>query len=144
MGEVKMRSLRVVMDTNGLVSALLFGGTPGKLIPLWQEGRIKPYTSQEILDEVLRVLAYPRFSLSEQEIDYLLYQEILPFFYSVQEQPGPVIVKEDPSDDHFIRCAMVAQARIIISGDQHLLSLKNYEHINIVSPADFLRSKRWA
>ena len=139
-----MRSLRVVMDTNVLVSALLFGGTPGKLIPLWQEGRIKPYTSQEILDEMLRVLAYPRFNLSEQEIDYLLYQEILPFFYSVQEQPGPVIVKEDPSDDHSIRCAMVAQARIIISGDQHLLSLKNYEHINIVSPADFLRSKRWA
>jgi predicted nucleic acid-binding protein len=59
---------------------LLFGGTPGKLICLWQSDVIKPVASQEIVDEYIRVLTYPKFKLSEEEINYLLYQEILPFF----------------------------------------------------------------
>ncbi|MDZ7697485.1 MAG: putative toxin-antitoxin system toxin component, PIN family [Deltaproteobacteria bacterium] len=142
MGKVQMKPIRVVIDTNVLVSALLFGGTPGKLIPLWKNARIEPYLSKAILDEVMRVLAYPRFNLSEQEIEYLVYQEILPFFHNVEVQSGPIIIEDDPSDDHFLRCAMAARARHIISGDQHLLSLKKYGNIQIVSPGEFLRSNR--
>ena len=84
MGTVKIKPIRVVIDTNVVVSAILFGGTPGKLIPLWKTGEIKPYTSKKILNEYMRVLAYPRFNLSEKEIEYLIYQEILPFFHVIQ------------------------------------------------------------
>ena len=140
MGTVKIKPIQVVIDTNVVVSAILFGGTPGKLIPLWKTGEIKPYTSKKILDEYMRVFAYPRFNLSEKEIEYLIYQEILPFFHVIQVKSGPLIIKKDPSDDHFICCAESSGSKVIISGDQHLLSLKNYGKIKIISPSEFLKS----
>ena len=56
MGEVEIT--RIVIDTNVVVSALLFGGVPGKLVPLWKTGRIRVFTSREMIEEYLRVLAY--------------------------------------------------------------------------------------
>ena len=70
MGKVKVR--RVVIDTNVLISAFLFGGDPGELIPLWKSGRIHPLASKGIIDEYLRVLAYPKFSLSPEEINFIV------------------------------------------------------------------------
>jgi len=55
----------VVTDTNVFVSALLFGGPPGRLIPLWKPAKIQPHLTAEIVDELLHVLAYPRFELAE-------------------------------------------------------------------------------
>ena len=68
-----MGSFKVVIDTNVVISALLFGGAPGKLVAFWQRGIIKPKATKEIIDEYLRVLAYPKFELSEKEINYVLY-----------------------------------------------------------------------
>ena len=136
MGKIKV--IRVVIDTNVVISALLFGGIPGKLIELWKNGRIKPLVSKKIIDEYLKVLAYPKFNLSGEEINYLLYQEILPFFEVISVQQRPVIVKKDPSDDKFILCAQSGKAKVIISGDQHLLSLTSYKELKILSPSEFL------
>ena len=69
MGTVEVK--KVVIDTNVLVSALLFGGVPAQLIPLWKSRTIRPFCSRKIMDELLRVLAYPKFSLSQTEIEYL-------------------------------------------------------------------------
>jgi hypothetical protein len=132
-----MGALKVVIDTNVIISALLFGGIPAKLIALWQDGSIKPAASKEIIDEYLRVLAYPKFQLSEEEIQFLLYQEILPYFDVIVAQTGPRIIKKDPADDKFIRCALSANAKFIISGDQHLLALKEYQKIKILPPTEF-------
>ena len=137
MGAVEI--VRVVIDTNVMISALFFGGTPGKLIPLWKGGSVKAFASKEIIDEYLRVLTYPRFRLSENEIDYLVYQEILPYFEVASSKRGPAIVKKDPSDDKFIRCAQACHSRTIISGDRHLLALKKFGGIKIVSPSQFLK-----
>jgi putative PIN family toxin of toxin-antitoxin system len=134
-----MGALKVVVDTNVLVSALLFGGTPGRLIVLWQKGAIKPLASKEIIDEYLRVLTYPKFKLSEEEINFLLYQQILPYFDVIDAHPGPGIIKKDPEDDKFISCALAGKAKFIISGDQHLLASKSYRKIKILSPADFIK-----
>ena len=134
-----MGALKVVVDTNLLVSALLFGGTPGRLIVLWQMGAIKPMASKEIIDEYLRVLTYPKFKLSEEEINFLLYQQILLYFDVIDARPAPGIIKKDPEDDKFIRCALAGKAKFIISGDRHLLALKSYKKIKILSPADFLK-----
>jgi putative PIN family toxin of toxin-antitoxin system len=135
----KIEVTRVVIDTNVVVSGLLFGGVPGKLIPLWRGGRIRPLASSEIIDEYLRVLAYPKFELSEEEINYLLYQEKLPYFEIVTAKHGRVIVKEDPSDDVFIRCAVAGKANMIISGGRHLLALKSCGRIKILNPSQFLK-----
>jgi putative PIN family toxin of toxin-antitoxin system len=140
MGKIKV--IRAVIDTNVVVSALLFGGVPGELIPLWKSGKIKPLASSDIIDEYIRVLTYPKFKLSEDEINYLLYFEILPFFEIIAiKQKGQRIIAADPSDDKFIHCADSGNAKIILSGDQHLLSLKHYKNINIISPEQFLKIK---
>ena len=136
MGKVEIT--RVVIDTKVVVWALLFGGVPGKLVPPWKTGRIRAFASKEMIEEYLRVLAYPKFELSEEEINYLLYQEILPYFEIVKTKPGPMIVEEDPSDDMFIRCAEASKAEIILSGDQHLLDLKSYGKVKILTPSQFL------
>jgi len=140
-GQVK-RVIPVVIDTNVVISALFFGGTPGKLIPLWKSKKIRPHISRPIIDEYLRVLAYPKFQLSANEIHYILHQEILPWFeiVTVKTVPGPAIVSSDPSDDIFIRCAETAKVKTVISGDRHLLSMKSYVGIEFVSPAAFLKT----
>jgi putative PIN family toxin of toxin-antitoxin system len=142
MGKIKVT--RVVIDTNVVLSGLLFGGVPGNFIPLWRSGHIRPLASSEIIDEYLRVLAYPKFELSEEEINYLLCREILPYFEIVTVKRGRVIVKEDPSDDMFIRCAVAGKAEIIISGDRHLLALKSYGKIKILTPSEFLKQLKQA
>ncbi len=114
---------KIVVDTNVLVSGLLFDGKPGELIKLWKEGLIVPLCSKEIVREYLRVLAYPKFQLSESEIDFLLAHEILPYFEVLTVTPGKPFVTTDPSDDKFIWCAMVGRADVIVSGDEHLLNL---------------------
>jgi putative PIN family toxin of toxin-antitoxin system len=133
-----MVAVKVVVDTNVLVSALLFGGKPGKLIPLRQRGTIRPLASKEIIEEYLRVLTYPKFKLAEEDINFLLYREILPYFEVVDVEPGPRIIKKDPEDDKFIRCALAGKAKWIISGDGHLLALKTYQKIKILTPSEFL------
>ncbi len=130
----------VVVDTNVLISALLFGGTPGKLIELWKKGTIRPTASREIIDEYLRVLAYPKFRLTENEIGYLLYRKILPHFKIVIAEKGKTIVTVDPSDDKFIWCALAGKARYIITSDKHLLSLISHQGISILTPSAFLKS----
>jgi putative PIN family toxin of toxin-antitoxin system len=129
---------RVVIDTNVLVSGLLFGGAPGEIVNACKEGRIRPICSAEIVEEYLKVLAYPKVRLSEREIEFLLTVEILPYFEVVEVKSGKSYIKEDPSDDKFIRCAVTGRARAIISGDDHLLGLAQ-SPVWIVSAAEFMR-----
>ena len=134
MGEIK-----VVIDTNVIISAILFDGIPGELIPLWKSSRIKPLASKEIIDEYIKVLAYPKFELSEAEINYILYNEILTHFDIIQIKESPMITKVDPSDDKFIHCTKAGKANLIISGDQHLIKLKSYGKLKIQTPSQFLK-----
>jgi putative PIN family toxin of toxin-antitoxin system len=130
----------VVIDTNVVVSALLFGGKPGQLVSHWQDGLIRPYASEAIIAEYLRVLAYPRFDLSENHIAYLIYQQILPFFEIVPVQTPAGVICGDPEDDKFLHCAVAVAARFIISGDHHLLNLSSYGNIPIVTVSAFLEA----
>ncbi len=132
----------VVIDTNVFVSALLFGGTPGKLIALWRSGKIQPHLTSEIVAEILRVLAYPKFQLTENEIQYLLYVETLPFCKVVAGKSGSAIIKEDPSVDMFLRCCEVVKAKALISGDNHLLNLNSHRNTLILTPSQFLEEFR--
>jgi len=130
---------KVVIDTNVLISGLLFGGNPGELITLWKERRIQPMSSRDIIEEYLRVLAYPKFRLTEEEIEYLFSQEVLPWFEVITVQSGQPFVIDDTSDDKFIWCALEGSAEAIISSDQHLLRLSSCP-VPIFSPSEFLRA----
>lgn len=131
--------VRVVIDTNVVVSALLFGGIPGKLLSMCQSGRLQPFLSASILEEYLQVLAYPRFKLTDQEIDFLIYRQILPYFEVVTVAGKAPVIKADPSDDKFLHCAVAAEADVLISGDRHLLQLSVYQNVPILSPTAMLQ-----
>ena len=131
--------MRVVLDTNVLISALLFTGVSSDLVPLWQKGAVRFLLSREILEEYLRVLAYPKFKLSRQEIRGLIEGDLLPFVEIVN--PGRrrlKVVITDPSDDKFLECAVAGKADVLISGDKALSGIGRYRRVQIQSPPQFL------
>jgi uncharacterized protein len=130
--------VRVVLDTNAVVSALLFTGISSELVSLWQKDLIILLLSREILDEYLRVFSYPKFKLSEEEIKELIQEEILPYAEVVRPKRRLRVVQRDPSDNKFLECAVAGKARVIISGDKDLLSLGRYRQVRIQTPAQFL------
>ena len=132
----------VVIDTNVVISGLLFSGLPGRIVELWQRKVIIPYVSKQMIDEYVRVLAYPKFQLTQQEIEYLLYQQILKYCEIITPSTDIQIVSDDPADDMFIHCALTKSINTIISGDRHLLALGSYKTISILSPAEFLQKYR--
>jgi len=129
--------VRVILDTNVLVSALIFTGISSELVPLWQRSAITVLLSRGILEEYLRVLSYPKFHLSEAEIKALIEEELLPYVEVVNPRRRLRVVERDPSDDKFLECAVTGKAQVIISGDKDLLSLGRYRQIRIQSPAQF-------
>lgn len=134
-----VKPARVVLDTNIFISALLFAGRASSLVPLWRKGRIIPLISKEIVQEYLRVLSYPKFSLTEKEIHTLLNGEILLFSEAIQiTTPFPPTCR-DPADDHFLACAVAGKADALVTGDQDLLVLKKTGRSPIVSLDSFLK-----
>lgn len=130
--------MRVVLDTNTLISALLFSGTASRLVPLWQSGRITVLLSKAILEEYLRVLAYPKFRLTDQEIRGLIEGDLLPFVDTVQVRKSLKVVTRDPEDDKFLECAVAGRAAYLVTGDRDLLELAFYRRVRIVSVGEFL------
>jgi len=132
------KSLRVVLDTNALVSALLFGGEPGRLVSLWQRSQIVPLVSKDVLLEYVRVLGYPKFGLDADDIKGLIEEHVLPFAEMVVVSRTPQVVPEDPGDDKFLALAVAGAADFIISGDKPLIKMERYRGIEIVPPRHFL------
>lgn len=131
--------IQAVLDTNVIVSALLFHGSPSRLVSAWQSGRLRPVVSAQILDEYVRVLAYPKFTLTASEIRGLLEEELLPFVETIIVKPAAVPKLRDPDDARFVTCAVAARVRWLVSGDDDLLSLRRVRSVEIVSPTAFLQ-----
>ncbi len=132
--------MRVVLDTNILVSTLLFTGTVSELVPLWQKGAITVLLSREILEEYLRVLACPKFQLSEGEIKGLVEEELLPFVQIIKPGIRVHVIKRNPSDNKFLECAVSGKANTVISGDKVLLAIQHYRRVRTQTPSQFLKS----
>jgi putative PIN family toxin of toxin-antitoxin system len=139
MGKKEEGVKKVVLDTNVLVSALLFRGELSKLVGHWKAGEFIPVFSRETFDEFRNVLGYPKCSLSEQEIGAIIEKEVLPYFEVVQT--GQVIkgVCGDSDDNKFIACALAALADYIVSGDGDLLKVGKYKAVRIINGAEFLK-----
>lgn len=119
--------MRVVLDTNVVLSALVFGGgLAGRLRGAWQNNRLLPLATTQTVQELIRVLAYPKFHLSHADqtqllADYLPYTETV-----VMPQVAPVVPDcRDPYDAMFMRLAVAGQASVLVSGDKDLLVLAN-------------------
>jgi putative PIN family toxin of toxin-antitoxin system len=135
----KKKIIRVVLDTNILVSALLFSGDLSKIIDLWLKGKIIPLITSETFEEFQKVLAYPKFSLTEEEIKMIIEEHVLPFFEVVEPEESITGICNDPDDDKFLTCALSGRAEFIISGDKELCNLKKYKGVKIITAREFLR-----
>ena len=131
--------IRAVLDTNVVISAVLFSGPPSQLVPAWQSSRLRPIVSAPILDEYIRVLAYPKFELTPAEIRSVIEEDLLPFIESVKILDAPVPEVRDPDDAKFITCAATAGVRWIVSGDDDRLSLHHIKSVEVVSVTTFLQ-----
>ena len=135
---------RFVLDTNVLVSIAWPKERFHPLVAAWKEGQCRPLVSEAIFDEYLRVLAYPKFRISPDDIRHILENEWRPYAELVQVKTRLHVVVEDPSDDKFLECAVDGRAGWIVSGDHHLLRLGKFRGIQIGTPARFLAVTRKA
>jgi putative PIN family toxin of toxin-antitoxin system len=139
MGKKKEKVRKVVLDTSVLISALLFKGELSKFVELWQKGKIVPVISKDTYQELRSVLEYPKFSLSQEEINTIIGNEVLPHFEVVEVTKEIKGVCRDAADDKFISCALSASASYIVSGDKDLCDLNRYKSVRIVTPSDFFK-----
>lgn len=121
-----------------MISALLFSGTAARLVPLWQSRRITLLISREILTEYLRVFAYPKFQLSDQEIRPLIEEELLPFVETIRVRRRLAVVRRDPDDDKFLECAVAGRAQYLVTGDRDLRELGTFRGTTILTAGEFL------
>ena len=130
-----------MIDTNIWVSGLLWRGMPWKLLCLAEAGKVELCMAPAMLDELAKVLSYERLQPRLEQLgltsaELVAYAMDLASIFEVPE--GPPIVVADPDDDVFLRCAVVADATCVVSGDNHLLDLGEYAGIPIITIRDFL------
>jgi putative PIN family toxin of toxin-antitoxin system len=142
--------MRVVLDTNIVVSALLFSGIVSQIHNQWKSGAIVPVANKLMLEEYAKALSYRKFSLAEEEIAALFDEEIFPFFSVVRTSSKKIPhTPKDPDDIPFLQAATdggaspsskEGAAQYLVSGDHHLLELNGKYPFPIVSPANFLKN----
>ncbi len=136
--QARMTRPRVVLDTNVLVSALLFhSGSMSWLRLAWQSETIRPLASRDTAAELIRVLSYPKFRLAAEEREDLL-GDYLPWCETAAV-PDAIAIPDcrDPFDRPFLALARAARADALVSGDADLLVLAGSFDVPILAPAAF-------
>ena len=133
--------IRVVADTNLYISAILFGGKPEAIRQLASDGEIELLVSEHILTEIADTLK-KKFGWSDWQISEVI-SEIGEISTLITPKVTLSVIKERESDNRILECAVEGGARYIVSGDKkHLLPLKKYRGIVILSAADFLKYRK--
>jgi uncharacterized protein len=137
--------VRVVLDTNTVVSGLLWGGAPRGLIDAATAGEIEIICAEALLDELRDVLNRPKFA-QRLLLRGVAAAELLDLYHQLVRivVPGqlPAPVTRDPDDDLVLACALAAQAEVIVSGDDDLLSLSAYAGVPILTAPALLARLR--
>ena len=129
---------KVVIDTNVFISGIFFAGPPSRILKAWADNQIQIAVSEGIIEEYKRIVDELAGKFKQINIDpilelLLIEAELVPSHYF--KEP----VCEDPDDDKFLECTVASHAGFIISGDKHLLNLREYQGIKIMKATDFLQ-----
>ena len=127
---------KVVVDTNIYISAIFWGGKPREVVDLGRDENMLIFTSSDIEREIAEKLR-TKFRLDEEETNQII-SDFSTFTIPVKIKKQIQAVLDDPDDDKFIECAVSCGADFIVSGDQHLLRIKEYAGIKILTAAEFL------
>ena len=133
--------MRLVFDTNTALSALLWGGTPERLLEAAEAGRIELASSAALLAELHGVMTREKFArqLTKRGLTVAdLFDGYAALVMMVTPAAMTPVVTRDPDDDHVIACSLAAQADVIVSGDNDLLVLGDYRGIRIVNAREAL------
>jgi len=135
--------IKVVLDANQIVSTVLKAQSkPAEILQLIRTGTIQLLVAEDILAELKRVLNYPkivkRHKLTPDELSELL-AELRQIAYLTPGKLTIDVIKDDPTDNKYLVCAVEGKAEFIISGDHHLKDLNTFQGIQIVDPATFLK-----
>jgi len=130
--------MKVTVDTNVLISALGWNGAEAAVLEMAMDCSLELCISAQILSEFYRVVKYPKFGFTNEEIDGFI-GRLLPNVILLSPSTRLYVVEADPDDNKIIECAVEGKASYIISGDKHLLQLGEYEGINIVKASEFLQ-----
>jgi len=129
-GRIGVKKLRVVFDTNVLVSAWLWEGNESKIVELAEKGVILGYSSPKSIYELACVLRHPKFKLPEEEVKSALsyYGMMLRI---VEPRIIVNVIREDVADNEVLACALSVKASAIVTGDRHLLLLGKFKGVRI-------------
>lgn len=132
------KKLKVVIDTNVYISGLNFAGKPGEILELLIKGEIEVYITSFILGEVERILR-ERFEWSEGQVQRIS-DRIKEKTIQVRPKVTVSVIREKDDDNRILECAREGRVQYLVSGDKkHLLPLKEYQGIKIISPTEFLK-----
>ena len=127
---------RVILVTNIIISSAL-GGALVLVLEKWNEGKFTVIVTTDVVSEYFEVLNRPKFNLTQETID-----KITRYIYQFSEFVVPEeqirFIEDDPKDDKFLEAAVVGKVDLIVSGDNHLLALKEFRSIPIISGREFL------
>jgi len=128
--------VRIVLDTNVLISGVFFGGWPRRILEAWRDGSIRLVYSLEILEEYQRV--GDRLSERYDGVDLNPILQLLGVEGELIEVAAlDESVSADPDDEKFLGCALASGSKVIVSGDHHLLQVSGWRGIEVLGPADF-------
>ncbi len=128
--------MRVVLDTNVLVSAVVFGGPPGEIVALAAARQLQLVLSPPLITELRRVLR-EKFEFSGDAL-YLTETLLRRAGIVVEPDRTLAVITEDPDDNRVMEAAVEGDADVTVSGDRHLLALKALKDIRVLSPRQFL------
>jgi len=138
--------IRAVLDANVIVSAVLTtAGIPAQILNAWRTERFALLVSAPILEEVARVLEYPRLARLHHWPQAKIRDFVAGLAYLGIMTPGEItlnVVRNDPADNRYLECAVEGAADYLVSGDQDLLDLHEHSGIRIVSSRTFLEALR--
>ena len=127
---------RVVLDTNIIISSVL-GGALVLVLEKWDEQKFTVVVTTDVVSEYFEVLNRPKFGLKQETID-----KITRYIYQFSEFVVPEeqirFIEDDPQDDKFLKAAVAGKVDFIVSGDNHLLALREFRSIPIITGREFL------
>lgn len=129
--------MKVVIDTNVFISGIFWKGSSNKVLELWKRGTITLVVSSGIIDEIIKVLSDFKIQLPPDAIKSWI-NMILKNSILVEPKEKLQLVKDDPSDNKFIEAAFASNAQYIISQDKHLIKLKEFKGLLILTPEELI------
>ena len=130
--------MRVVLDNNIFVSGIFWSGDSERILYKWKEGEFILISATEIILELIKVLRDFKIKLEDELLKYWIDLIVINSeFVSIKNELK--IINEDETDNKFIEVAAIGDADYIVTQDKHLLNLKEYKDIKIITPDKFLR-----